>query len=280
MHGLVDRADRAARVGHGVGGGLAVDAHRVGDLLHADGATESGGQGLLRREGLADPLPGAAGGPVGGAHVVGEGTGDPGAGVRAEGHAEIRVERLGGGDECEGPDGSQVVAVEVGGARTDVRHDVADERQVFHDHRVACVPVHWLPLVDVLTDPSVGATDTGPREAGAVDEEPPGSLRAAHPRPCDAVPGRTPAVRSECIGWEVPGAGCERPQCGGTRGSDGPHFGGHTGRNGRSCPPVWVTTRPPTTRPGGAARDHGTASARLVVASTAVVRLRPAQRRR
>ncbi|OEI69864.1 hypothetical protein Cus16_0481 [Curtobacterium sp. ER1/6] len=142
MHGLVDGADGAGGVGHRGGGGVAVDAHGIGDLLHADRPTESGGERLLRGEGLADALPGAAGGPVGGAHVVGDRAVDPGAGVGTERHAEVRVERLRCGDEREGPDGGQVVAVEVGGTRPDVGDDVADERQVLHDHRVACVAVH------------------------------------------------------------------------------------------------------------------------------------------
>ncbi|GAA3335416.1 hypothetical protein GCM10017712_29410 [Curtobacterium citreum] len=91
----------------------------------------------------------------------------------------------------------------MGGPGTDVGDDVADQRQVLHDHRVACVPVHAVPLVDLREYrpvrgplPSVGTTSTGLLVAGvyAEDRAVPSARR---PHPCDAVRGDVPraAVR-------------------------------------------------------------------------------------
>lgn len=242
VHGLVERRDGSGGVAHRVDGGLLVDAHGIGDLLRTDAPAEACGQGLLRGQGLADPLPGAAGGPVGRAHVVGQRTGDPGACVGAERHAEGGVEGLGGCDECERSDGGEVVAVQVRRPGADVGHDVAHEREVLHDHRVAFGAVHAVPLVDLtcVGSPVRGRDGRRPRMAGAYAEDPPGSLRAVHPASLPSGSGCPPGcvlnvsagnALNRCS--TVPSAGVSGPV-------SGRHLGGLGVGNGRSCPPTGV----------------------------------------
>ena len=110
---------------------LGRDAHGVGDLAGAGRAAEHGGEVLGGLGGLAGAGAGAAGGPVGAAQLVDDGSAHPGAGVRGEGDAGLLAPRAGRLQQPLDAGAGQVVAVDVRGQAADELADaVPDQRQV------------------------------------------------------------------------------------------------------------------------------------------------------